>query len=218
LFLRVPKGELDAVMRSASAEIGPDHLCFERFYQAVAATWPKGMAVVDVGGFVGVQGWLFESFDEYLCVDRYDAAYPRCGSRKPRRCALPENGKHVRRDGHDYINMIREFDIDVSDVLFVCSAVPDERLRYLVAGMRNSVVWYPSEDMRGNGPYVADTIAEFDRLGRDGWEEWKEKIVSNVVAAGYLADAPLAEESQPLARRRGIMQASPLPAEAGMTR
>jgi hypothetical protein len=114
--------------------------------------------------------------------------------------------------------MIREFDIDVSDVLFVCSAVPDERLRYLVAGMPNSVVWYPSEDMRGNGPCVADTIAEFDRLGRDGWEEWMEKIVSNVVAAGYLDDAPLAEETWPLARRRGIMQASPLPAEAGMTR
>lgn len=56
LFFQVPREVLRRQLKEASYALGPDFLCFETFYQAVALTWPKDMAVIDIGGAFGIQG------------------------------------------------------------------------------------------------------------------------------------------------------------------
>ena len=181
LFFQVPRDILKRQMQEASYAIGPDFLCFETFYQSVALTWPENMKVIDVGGSFGVQGWLFSDFKRYVCVDCYDMITTIDGFRVPRRCTLPDSGIHVVSEGFDYVSRFIESNANTSDVLFLCSAVPNEKLRDFVLGMPNSIVWYPGKPMRGNGAHVASTIVEYERLRREKWHDEADKVVWNAI-------------------------------------
>ena len=175
LFFRVPNRYLHDVMCQHSCEIGPDFLCFEAFYQAVAETWPHDMTVVDVGGAYGIQGWLFRDFREYVCVDFYDMLPSIDGFPVGKRCVLPANGRHVTMDGIQYMRGMEHVDTD--NILFISSAVPCEQLRAKVRAMENSVVWYPVKEMSGNGPCMGGTVNEFNRLEASGWEHQKNEAI-----------------------------------------
>lgn len=180
LYFRVPGDELGRMLREHSASIGPDFLCFETFYQAVATTWPRDMIVIDVGGAYGIQGWLFRDFKQYICVDSYDYVPDTPGPsihHVGNRCVPPDNGINVRADGIDYMQQFFYFHIDLSDVLFLCSAVPNKKLREMVLEMPNSIVWYPGEPMMGTGPFAKATKAEFSRLLACGWHDEADRMV-----------------------------------------
>lgn len=178
LFFRVPKDELDGLLRAHSAQLGPDFLCFEAFYQAVATTWPKDFTVIDIGGFIGVQGWLFEDFRRYINVDVFSG----------RRCKLPDNGYQVRRDGFSYLRQFVDSEANTSRILFLCSAVPDKDLRSLVSQMPNNVVWYPWKPMTAFGELEFATYNEFRCLNDSGWNEEKDKMVWEAISDGYLGE------------------------------
>ena len=179
LYFQVPEKVLDEVLRGHRHAISPNFLCFETFYQAVAATWPKDFTVIDIGGAYGTQGWLFRDFERYVCVDSYEL--------KPKdesvggRCELPSNGSHVVADGSIYLSSYRYFEVDQSHDLFLCSAVSDVIVRDMVLGMPNSVVWYPGEPMQANGMHAATTIVEFDRLREEKWHDRADAAVWNAV-------------------------------------
>lgn len=181
LYFKVPFDVRERTLRENCAELGPDFLCFETFYQAVASTWPKEMAVIDVGGFVGLQGWLFDGFRHYICVDNYEMR--RLGDEFPipTRCELPSNGLHVMMDGFNYVRGFRGSEANLDSVLFVCSAVPVDRIRREVSKMPNSVVWYPGKPMVASGAHASDTIIEFDRLTESRWRNKADEVVWDAI-------------------------------------
>ena len=77
LFFQVPQDVLHNALTDEFCDLGPDFLCFEDVYQAVALNWPNWYHIIDLGGYMGVQGWLFERFREYICVDRHSLLH-RC--------------------------------------------------------------------------------------------------------------------------------------------
>ena len=142
------------------------------------------MIVIDVGGAYGIQGWLFRDFKQYICVDSYDYVPHASGPsihHVGSRCVPPDNGINVRADGFNYMQPFFYFNTDLSDVLFLCSAVPNKKLREMVLEMPNSVVWYPGEPMRASGARAADTIVEFERLESSGWRERADEAVWDAV-------------------------------------
>ena len=161
LWFRVPKLVLRRTFGWYYCELDPGFLCFETFYQSVAAAWPKDYNVIDVGGYMGVQGWLFLDHQAYVDVDTVGMEG---------RCALPPNGRHVVANWIEYIDQFRLFRADTSQDLFVCSGVPNKTLRELVRTMPNHVEWYPGQEMHVSGPFGDATRAEFDRLNASGWE------------------------------------------------
>lgn len=181
LFFQVPWDALDAVMRAHSHAIGPDFLCFETFYQAVASTWPKDMDIVDIGGAYGVQGWLFRDFRRYFCVDSYDLRDSVDGFPVGERCELPENGMHVSCDGIEYVETYLDYGLPSEEVLFLCSAVPNKKLREMVFEMPNSIIWYPGEPMIGAGTHATKTIVEFVRLKSSDWRERADEAVWSAI-------------------------------------
>lgn len=184
LYFQMPENVRERALVENCAELGPDFLCFETFYQAVAATWPTDMNVIDVGGFVGLQGWLFRDFRRYICVDSYDFRSRGEGIPTPSRCELPGNGLHVLSDGIGYLSNILQFPVDLSRDLFVCSAVPNTRVREMVSKMPNSVVWYPGEDMLASGFGAEATTAAFNHLERSNWKHKADLAVWKSIKAG----------------------------------
>jgi len=184
LYFQLPENVREKALRENSAELGPDFLCFETFYQAVAASWPLDRNIIDIGGFIGLQGWLFRDFNRYICVDSYDFRSRGEGISSPRRCELPDNGLHVLSDGIDYLSNLLQFPVDLSEDVFICSAVPNTRLREMVSKMPNHVVWYPGEEIVASGSCAEDTITVFKHLEESNWRQDADRMVWNAIRLG----------------------------------
>lgn len=172
LYFQIPEDALRDVLMAPFCEIDPTFLCFESFYQAVALTWPYRYNIIDIGGYVGTQGWLFRDFARYIDVN------PALDTR---RCALPPNGRHVEQDGIDYLEQFRLFRAVRDDDLFICSAVPDERVRQAVIEMPNHVVWYPGKEMDVSGPFGESTKEAFARLNTESSHKKRENAVMEAI-------------------------------------
>ena len=174
LYFQVPEDVLNDVLTAPFCELDPTYLGFESFYQAVALTWPYRYNVIDVGGYVGVQGWLFRDFERYIDVDLRLRA---------RRCALPPNGRHVEMDGREYLAQFHSFRAAATNDLFICSAVPDREVREAVMAMPNHVVWYPGQEMHVSGPFGRSTVEAFERLRAERHVKMREMAVKSAVEA-----------------------------------
>ena len=174
LFFQVPQDVLHNALTDEFCELAPDFLCFERFYQAVALNWPHEYTIVDLGGYMGVQGWLFSDFAGYICVDRHSLEH---------RCELPPNGMHVCSTIQDQLASIVVQSVDLDDFLFICSAVPDKSAQELALQMPNHVVWYPGERMQASGLFAGATIDFFYHLKTKKWNERADKLVWDHIKA-----------------------------------
>ena len=172
LYFQVPSDVLHDALTAPFCEIDPTFLCFEPFYQAVALTWPYRYNVIDVGGYVGAQGWLFKDFERYIDVDLRLRA---------RRCALPPNGRHVEMDGREYLAQFHSFRAAATNDLFICSAVPDREVREAVMAMPNHVVWYPGREMHVSGPFGSSTVEAFERLDTKRQSKRREMAVMEAI-------------------------------------
>lgn len=168
LYFQVPSDVLHDALSAPFCELDPTFLGFEHFYHSVALTWPYRYRVIDVGGYIGVQGWLFRDFAGYVDLDV---------ALRARRCALPPNGRHIEADGRVYIGQFRSGRATGTNDLFVCSAVPDPELRSMVMELPNHVVWYPGSEMHVSGPFGESTKAVFRRFSSDAWDKRRERAV-----------------------------------------
>ena len=168
LWFQAPRSVIHDVLTDNWDELSPDFLCFEHFYQAVAITWPHEYRVFDIGGYVGLQGWLFRHHAGYVDVNEPLNA---------RRAELPAKFEHVVCDGRDFIaDYARENGFGEHD-LFICSVVPDKSVREAVKRAPNHVIWYPGEEMDTSGPFGEATKRYFDALRRSDWRERADKAI-----------------------------------------
>ena len=168
LWFQAPREAIDHVLGASYCDLGPDFLCFEHFYHAVSKTWPHEYRVFDIGGFSGLQGWLFDNFAYYLNVDRVGFNV---------RSPLPDDFCHIMADGCDFL---LEYEAEVGfgeHDLFICSAVPDKSVREAVKRAPNHVIWYPGEEMDTSGPFGEATKRYFDALRRSDWRERADKAI-----------------------------------------
>lgn len=168
LYFQVPLVYLSAALQSENSELDPTMLCFEDFYQAVAAVVPRSMAIVDIGGYQGVQGWLFSDFDSYLDVDCYDLP-GRTDHTPPKRCTLPSGCRHCCMDGDSWLDLFTEnlakHPCLADKVCVISAGVPNDGLRQRIARQcPNSIVYYPFEPLIGSGPYLPKVTERFNEL------------------------------------------------------
>ena len=162
---KIPKEELRRVMResyTASAEIAPDFLCFEKDYYFVKEHISDDDIVIDLGCSYDAQCFLFTSNERYIAVD----------------CGLSDD-VHFD-DGHVefYNQSIQEFiketlpslGLPMDKIVAVCNAVPDEEARKMVEQTFDRFyIAYPYMDTKycfdGNKVVVseAEELDEFER-------------------------------------------------------
>lgn len=160
LWFRVPEDVMAAALAQPECELEPTMLCFEDVYQAVATSLSlaEPTDVIDVGGYMGVQGWLFEHAKSYTDIDLVGLDL---------RCELPENERHVCAEAFEWLEAHAH---EHEDALFVCSAVPDARVREAVRKTKNHLVWYPGLKTHASGEVAQNALRALGEFKRNNWE------------------------------------------------
>ena len=127
----IPKDKLDEVFKSPYCEIEPGYLCFDEVYKAFRDNTPKDMTIIDLGCYVGLQGFFFRDYAGYIGVDelpdtgadrlpdKYDGKIwmPRLG---------PDNSKFYVSSIQNFIKDFDSYGLDKSKCMAVMSYVPDK--------------------------------------------------------------------------------------------
>lgn len=135
----IPKEEMDRVFKesySASAEIGPDFMCFEEPYQAAVRIADKNSIILDLGCAYAPQAYYFSKCKHYIGVDlpmmspENPFNYPNI---KPETRFHPDNARFYVMTIQQFIQtVLPKLKLDINHVIAVCSAVPDVQARQLV--------------------------------------------------------------------------------------
>lgn len=161
---------------SASAEIGPDFMCFDEPYQQAACVANKDSIIIDLGCAYAPQSYYFTQCKRYIGVDLPMVApqggyeqYPEC---VPETRFKPDNAEF-------YIMSIQKFlkevypalNIDKSKVIAICSAVPDKEARDMV------VRYFPIHHVSYPGQKTYSTLPPPEKTLEEalGIETTKEK-------------------------------------------
>lgn len=127
-FYLIPISEINRVFDesdSASAELDSEFLCFEEVYEKVKQHCRKDTIVIDFGCSYMAQAYWFTDCKKYIGVDlpfRNNVKFKT------------ENSEVYLMSGQKFIKeVLPTLDLDMENVIAVCSYVPDEELQKIVA-------------------------------------------------------------------------------------
>lgn len=136
----IPKEEMDRVFKksySASAEIGPDFMCFNEPYQQAACVANKDSIIIDLGCAYAPQSYYFTQCKRYIGVDlpmpAPQGGYEQYPEYVPETRFKPDNARFYIMTIQQFIQtVLPKLKLDINHVIAVCSAVPDVQARQLV--------------------------------------------------------------------------------------
>lgn len=127
-FNLIPISELNRVFNesdTACAEMDCEFLCFENVYEKVKEHCTKDTIVIDLGCSYMAQAYWFTDCQKYIGVD-----LPFMNNVKFR----TDNSEVYLMSGQKFIKeILPTLDLDMENVIAVCSYVPDEELQQMVA-------------------------------------------------------------------------------------
>lgn len=188
--LRLDGAQLSHVLRAYACDVDMTCLFFPAPYLAVAGRVPTGLAVCDLGGWVGLQQALFRGHASYTDVDHYDAPGARTsweGDRwagdylraNPGADLLPPryvDPAMAGRCAHVSCDIDRWLDRREPDrgAYAICAGVPGhapDDAGFVEAAMRafpaGGLVWYPGCEARAWGASAGAVLASVRALARD---------------------------------------------------
>lgn len=139
-------------------ELDHTFMGFEDKYQLAADIVPKEKTIIDIGCYMGAQGYYFRDFPRYIGVD-----LPGTKDFYVERFEF-NNTTHYENDGASWIkDVFPTLNLDLKDVFVICSAVPNEPLNQLIKDtFPNHLVWYPGNpcEIILDGVDLSDTIEQ----------------------------------------------------------
>lgn len=140
LFGMIPRHIIDNLFdnSNASAELDYGFLCFEDVYmRALEVTTPE-TTIIDLGCAYATQSWFFKDYKKYIGVDN---------DGNDKTVIHTDNAEFYFMDIQTFIReVLPTLDLDLDNTFAICSYVPDEEARRMVADtFPNCLVYYPGK-------------------------------------------------------------------------
>lgn len=137
------------VLKEGFVEIEPSSLYMGEIYNAVSAIVPYNYTIIDLGAYMGAQGFLFENHKEYIAVDSYPITNKAETDFESPKSFVIKNGK--RYDGfiRDFLEGLKkDATFDPGTVYVVMNAVPicNETINNILSLFPNAAIAYPGTE------------------------------------------------------------------------
>lgn len=142
IFASIGSEETNRLFSYEKCEVAPDFLGFLENYKDISERLPKDFIIIDIGCYMAFQADYYKNFKDYIGVE----------PQTPLKYRLRQNNaEYYEQTAQQFVAntlpVLIENGLDLDKTFAVCSAVPDEEARKLVAEtFKYYRVAYPGED------------------------------------------------------------------------
>lgn len=141
-------------LNDSYCELESDGLYMGHSYEAASFIIPKNFVIVDLGCYMGAQGFLFEDFKKYIGIDIFE----KCFDDSPRRFET-SNSEHFYMSIQDFLNSENFKNLDLNNTYAIMNAVPvKEEIKEVFEAFSNVIISYPGTQSVAKGVFEKEML------------------------------------------------------------
>ena len=141
-------------LNSFYCELEPTGLYMGYSYEAASFIIPKNFVIVDLGCYMGAQGFLFEDFKKYIGIDIFEKYF----NDSPKRFET-SNSEHFCMSIQEFLNSEDFKNLDLNNTYAIMNAVPiKEEMKEIFDAFPNIIISYPGTQSIAKGIFEKEML------------------------------------------------------------